>query len=504
MMLSKSWVSSWTSIRVLNFNSYGFDSLYGFDKFVHDVLSLRRPAKLEKLTFKRSGTCKDKILRIVFDYAFSHGVTELEVDIRQGEKAGEWPISWHVCTDSLTRLKLESSVRDIDMVLGGLFKNVTNLHLKRLIIKDLDPFSMFPALEKLTLLDCPLNTNIGNVLNVNALLLSELIISSNNHQRVNLTTPKLRYFEYHRGVNFPHLTTHDLPILDTAVIDYNVFSRDNQDRMMFDDVLRLFNTLIYAKPFKVFSSVVYILSLFPNELVNHRTPFRDLKCLKLDFSQYFCEQASPCKMWSESINLVEGVKAYLWHDSYEAKLNITGVSWLSSSGKVTTRRRCVQASTKRVEVTYNSIQARVNVSPQVAVDAHVYPESCTMLRCTSPLVTVGLLAGILRVEASEEFIILSNNHQRVNLTTPKLGYFKFREIIFPQLTTHDLPILDTVVIDYDGFSCYNQDKIMFDDVLRLFNTLCNAKLLTVSSSVHILSLLPGESTYTFSGFEAGF
>ncbi|XP_076887763.1 F-box/FBD/LRR-repeat protein At2g04230-like [Bidens hawaiensis] len=102
-LLSKSWFSSWTCTPVLNFSSNGFENLDDFDHFVVNVLSRRQPVKLDKITFKRDGRYLDVILKQAFDYAFSHGVQELEVDI---DYAQSWPIGRiHTWSGSLASFK---------------------------------------------------------------------------------------------------------------------------------------------------------------------------------------------------------------------------------------------------------------------------------------------------------------------------------------------------------------------------------------------------------------
>ncbi|KAL8193534.1 hypothetical protein R6Q57_026669 [Mikania cordata] len=333
-MLSKSWVSSWTYIPVLNFSSYGFKKLSDFDKFVFDALSLREPVKLDKLTFNRHGSCSAKILKKVFDYAFSHGVEELEADITRSRACKGWPIRSHSSSDSLISLTLRSNYNMGCLFLeprSGSFKNLTSLHLKRVIISDLDPFSGFPALEKLRLAYCTLNT-CGYVLNIHAQQLSELIILKYT-QHVNcieLKTPKLRCFEYH-GVKFPRLTTHDqggLPVLETVVIGYNNgFCPQNQEKIMFDNLLLMFNALCNARSLTIVSSIVRLLSLFPDELVNRCSPFWNLKCLKVDLRFFHYEKLFDGTLCSRSglsglLELLPGVIAYLLQRSRGAKYTI--------------------------------------------------------------------------------------------------------------------------------------------------------------------------------------
>ncbi|XP_076942333.1 F-box/LRR-repeat protein 13-like [Bidens hawaiensis] len=311
-LLSKSWFSSWTCTPVLSFSSNGFENLDVFDNFVVNVLSNRQPVKLDKITFKRDGKDVDLILQKVFDYTFLHGVQELEVDI---DYIKSWPIGLHTSSDSLKSLKFAGY--SFFEPISGSFKNLTNLHLKRATITDLDPFLGFPALYKLRLDFCFLRTK-GKVLNVNAAQLSEFTLLGYSYvKRCEFTTPKLRYFEW-RGGNFPNMVAHEggFPILDTVVIDYNGYWLQGVGRKMFDNLLMLFNTLHNARSLKVFSPVVHLLTLFP---VNGHSPFRDLKCLELDFSS-FCNE--------DLFELVSGLKDYLLPKSRDAKCNVMVINSL--------------------------------------------------------------------------------------------------------------------------------------------------------------------------------
>ncbi|KAJ0531328.1 putative leucine-rich repeat domain superfamily [Helianthus annuus] len=362
-ILSKSWASRWTYVPVLNFSSYSFKKLKEFDKFVFNTLSVPRSANLDKLTFKRSGICSAKILNKVFRYAFSQGVKELDASIIRSRKDKSWPIGpikSHTTTwDSLTSLKLSSNSNMGCSFLGldprsKAFKNLTNLYLKRVIITVLDPFSGFPALKKLTLVCCNLHIDGTNTLNVHAPQLSELTIYyySQYVNRCELNTPNLEYFEC-RGSNFPRLQTRDpdgLSVLETVVIDYNGFCRENQRRKTFDDLMMLFNSLHNAKSLVVYSSVVQLLSYFGDELGNRCSPFRELKCLKVDFSHFYYQKLfeGDCVSLSELLRLVPGVKGYLLQKSQDAKCTMVypdgdpnGESTCSSS-HASKRCKCVQ------------------------------------------------------------------------------------------------------------------------------------------------------------------
>lgn len=91
---------------------------------------------------------------------------------------------------------------------------------------------------------------------------------------------------------------------------------------MFDDLLMFFNSFRNAKSLTVFSHVVRLLTLFPNELATKCSPFWGLKCLKLDFtSQSLFEEE--CSLFFELLKLVPVLKAYLLHKSHDAKCIIT-------------------------------------------------------------------------------------------------------------------------------------------------------------------------------------
>ncbi|XP_076943204.1 F-box/LRR-repeat protein At3g26922-like [Bidens hawaiensis] len=288
-LLSKAWSSKWTHVPVLDLNSYSFNNKLGvFDKFVYGVLSVPRSAPLVRINFIRLGKCTDKILKKVFDYAFEQGVEELDVSIRRNRKGTSWPmIMSHASCESLKCLKLESR-NDIGCsYLGpksGSFKNLASLHLRNAIIMDPDPFSGFPVLKKLKLVFCCVRTD-DNTLSVHAPHLLELTIS---------------YCEYGGYCEIP------------------------QRKKLFDDLMIFLNVLRNVNSLAVYSSVVHILSLFPDELENRCSPFRDLKSLEVDLSLLYRQKLfeGKCRLLSEVLKQVSHVKSYLLQKSPDAKYTI--------------------------------------------------------------------------------------------------------------------------------------------------------------------------------------
>ncbi|KAJ9540303.1 hypothetical protein OSB04_026809 [Centaurea solstitialis] len=207
-VLAKSWISLWTRTPVLRFNYIAFRKLRAFDKFVYNVLRFRDHAvKVNTLTFIRGGTSSAKVLKNVLDYAFSHGVSHLEFFI-QRSRSGLWPVCPRTSSDSLKTLSLKSGNYVIRCPsLSGMFKNLAVLHLKGAVLKNLEPFSGFPMLEKLVLDDC---RHATTTMTVEATRLAYLSITSHvcRINRCHLNTPNLRLFEY-VGSDLPKLITHD-------------------------------------------------------------------------------------------------------------------------------------------------------------------------------------------------------------------------------------------------------------------------------------------------------
>lgn len=292
-MLSKSWVSSWKEVPILELRSSknnGFKKLGDFDKFFRSVLDNRNHSlKLDTLTFAREGVASPEILKEVLNYAFSHSVKHVDVSINATRKE-EWPVHRSASSDALLSLKLTSmsNTRCLFLepeILGfGSFKNLTVLYLKEAIITDSGSFSQFPELNKLTLAGCHLSTK-NKMLNVQGQKLSELTVScSESISCIELITPKLKLFEY-KGINFPVLKKHDtLAVLETVAIDFQGTRHDLYKRRMFEDFFVFCKAVANAKSLTMLSPIVYLLYVRRDE-AKHRLPFRYLEFAKLDFGK---------------------------------------------------------------------------------------------------------------------------------------------------------------------------------------------------------------------------
>ncbi|XP_071738975.1 putative F-box/FBD/LRR-repeat protein At4g03220 [Rutidosis leptorrhynchoides] len=319
-LLSKTWKPLWTSLPTLNFTSYdkAGSKLGIFDKFVHQSLSNRHPVNLDRLTFTRGGVSSAKILETVFSYALSHNVKELESWIKDSRNES-WPNCLKNSSNSLKSLKLRShNIVSCPLLepQAGLFKNLAILNLTKTIISDSQPFSRFPSLEKLTLIDCPIKETEGNTLNIHALKLLELEIScSESIDRLELATPNLKLFQF-RARNFPQLDApHGLPVLQTVVIDYDDVGSDKHEKKKFEDLIRLFSKVNETKSLRIFPAVIELLTLYKDELVNPPCyPFKDLD-LKVDHSQRYTNRPKerPCaEITDYLLNNCNDVKKYIF------------------------------------------------------------------------------------------------------------------------------------------------------------------------------------------------
>ncbi|CAH1438073.1 unnamed protein product [Lactuca virosa] len=181
-ILSKRWVNLWTLLPVLNFDSsffqeeqrYTLDNFVykvTFDNFVEKVLASRNGAiKIDSVNIK---VTDHKIMARVFRYALSQGVPNVSIDTSQNLSKYH-PVSCVNSSDSLMNLTLKG------MLNFGKFPNFSgliSLRLERVKIVESEPFSCFPNLEELFLVNCKLPSELP-VLEVIAFQLSRLTISS--------------------------------------------------------------------------------------------------------------------------------------------------------------------------------------------------------------------------------------------------------------------------------------------------------------------------------------
>ncbi|KAL4577186.1 hypothetical protein LXL04_013290 [Taraxacum kok-saghyz] len=318
-VLSKSWVSTWTRIPVLKFQIPGLSSVEAFDEFVNKVFTLRdESAPLKRLSYERWGPCRPELLKKAFDFALTHSVQELKVEIDIAEDFS-WPICLDVPSDSVTSLVLTSTMYNIGCpFLGsGSFKNLISLHLDGPIITDLESFTGFQSLESLTLLNYQIKTE-GKILRVKAPNLATLVISSHYNESFNcceLTTPNLKIFAY-EGSEFPRIQTHEaLSVFDTLAIGFRGMDRMNEKRK-FDDLMALFCVFHNARFVPLFFPMIALLTFYEDEMVKRISPFEKLNHLLLHFKGHQGWSADECS------RIASNLKDYFLHNSPDAKFTM--------------------------------------------------------------------------------------------------------------------------------------------------------------------------------------
>ncbi|GKC30154.1 F-box domain, cyclin-like protein [Tanacetum coccineum] len=203
----------WKMIPTLNLDSFGFAA---FDLFVEKILSLRDSSiEIKSINIKVTNY---KIMDRVFEYALSHGIRKLSVDTCRHDVSSHLIPSF-MTSDVLSSLSLKGML-DFGKFLN--FNGLVSLRLKRVRLVEAEPFSCFPNLKELFLVNCMLMTGLGGLEVVGSKLLKLRISSCFYHlipyKRIMLVTPKLAVFEL-KGLVPVLVEGFDLPDLDTIHID---------------------------------------------------------------------------------------------------------------------------------------------------------------------------------------------------------------------------------------------------------------------------------------------
>ncbi|PWA96176.1 F-box domain, cyclin-like protein [Artemisia annua] len=274
-ILSKRWENVWKIIPALNLDSFGFAA---FDLFIEKVLSLRDSSiKIESINIKVTDY---KIMDRVFDYALSHGIHKFSVDTSQRD-GGIHSIPSFRASDVLSSLSLKGMLE-----LGKLltFKRLVSLRLERVRLAEAEPFSCYPNLKELFLVNCMLMTGLGGLEVVGSKLL-KLIVSSCfydpiPYERIVIVTPKLVVFEL-KGLVPVLVEGFDLPDLDTIHIDC-FYSTSVLEPNRFQQKLNLIATLKCLRKAKcahLSPTTAEILSTSHNLMVQEKCSFKNLKLL---------------------------------------------------------------------------------------------------------------------------------------------------------------------------------------------------------------------------------
>lgn len=268
-ILSKRWVNLWTSLGVLNFDSSAFQSQQNyplaewvnkliFDYFIDKVIALRD--KEIKITDMNVKATDHGIMNRLFRYALLNEVKNLSIDTSEN-LSRYFVMKCELMSKSLLSLSLKG------MLNFGRFPSFTNLvslRLERVKIVDVEPFTSFPILKELFLVNCKLMSNLA-VLGVIGYQLKRLIISSClDHlnpfpfKKLWLCTPNLMLLEIDGLIPMP-FEAHGLSIVDTIYIDCYSSDKHNIKEQKLN-MINIFRGLRNAKRVHLSPSTVEVIN----------------------------------------------------------------------------------------------------------------------------------------------------------------------------------------------------------------------------------------------------
>ncbi|XP_076946845.1 FBD-associated F-box protein At5g60610-like [Bidens hawaiensis] len=292
-VLSKRWVNIWRLLPVININceyehgeqshnnNNNIDAFGADDFFIRKVLTLRdRSIKIDRLNI----AVKDyKTMGRVFRDAVSLGVGELRIDC--SENVGKYyPVSGVSVNVNSSDLVTSLSLKGM-MEFGYFprFDGLVSLRLDRVKIVEAEPFSCFPNLGELVLVNCKMGSGLDG-LEMVAPGLSRLTISSCFHtpvayKRLVLLTPNLEVLELEGLTPMVFEPFDDLRVLHTVHIDTLYSSIDFQLQKL--HLMGIFASLKHAQCVHLSPSTVEFLTKCESLLVEEQCPFEDLKVLNL-------------------------------------------------------------------------------------------------------------------------------------------------------------------------------------------------------------------------------
>ncbi|XP_076902179.1 putative FBD-associated F-box protein At5g22720 [Bidens hawaiensis] len=291
-LLSKRWVNLWSSTPVLNFNSSEFITFPAFDNFIDNVLSARnRLIKLDSVNIK---TTDHNALAKILNYAGMHRVGSLSVDTSEYLTKCR-PISF---LDSLSgsggSLKCLRLKGMLEFDAFPVFTGFVSLRLERIKIVVSEPFSCFPNLRDLFLVNCKLQCD-SRAMEVIGFRLTRLVIKSCFYQpipyeKVVVLAPKLERVEL-EGLIPMEFEASDMSELDTVyvdccfsfqqVTDWNIYNFHPDEYEQKVNLIRILWCLRNAKCVHLSPSTIKLLSLSHSMLDEEQSPFVKLKVLNL-------------------------------------------------------------------------------------------------------------------------------------------------------------------------------------------------------------------------------
>ncbi|QCD94873.1 F-box/LRR-repeat protein At3g26922-like [Vigna unguiculata] len=229
-VLSKRWKDLWKHLTTLAFNTFFFNNVVNFKKFVSHVLSKRDDSiSLLNLEFTRRGYAQPQLLNRLMKYAVQHNVQQLTIFINLNSKPS-FEFRPHIFScQSLTFLKLSVSSYDPFMILLPESLDMPAIRSMQLesvtftaIVNDYaEPFSNCRMLNSLILEGCSLHNGL-KFLRISNSNLSNLILDGSFEAgffRIDVCTPNLSSLTLSGHTDHPLLSIPNLSSLEELTIE---------------------------------------------------------------------------------------------------------------------------------------------------------------------------------------------------------------------------------------------------------------------------------------------
>ncbi|PWA68871.1 F-box domain, cyclin-like protein [Artemisia annua] len=308
-LLSPRWRFLWKSVSRLNFSSRQFENLPKFSKFVKKFLLHRNHhVEVSSLNLNFHGAASQFFVRNIANYAFSHNVQELTI-VSDAKKHHEFPL----CLFNSPTLK-HFSLRNnflstcITPKTPWDFPALTTLYLGEITLCDdnrqyVDLFSKCVNLQTITLVNFIVKH--VEIFEIKAPRLSNLVLKDGKFLNVvNVVAPNLENLTidccFIKSLNAPHgiaclcYSGYDPPqwfkdgfhSLETVAI--NLYFRFSIDRPYNEEDARSTINMLQAFHSTRFLTlnidILECISLFPDLLSDHPSPFGNLNCLNIESS----------------------------------------------------------------------------------------------------------------------------------------------------------------------------------------------------------------------------